>query len=133
MKTYADKNFEPYIATWMKTVYPSPACSTPLPSNHAWLKKFNTAVGDPDEKAQAYLAKSMQLNNHAGVGELIWAMTKYLPLPVLNFCNLTLVLTNSISTVKACSEIPLCLSGGRYILLAHKSLVGTPRGSRTYN
>lgn len=75
LKTYVDKNFEPYFATWMKTVYPTPARLTPLPSDHAWLKKFNAAVGDPDEKVQAQLAKSMQLNYRAGVGELIWAMT----------------------------------------------------------
>ena len=61
LKTYFDKIFEPYFATWMKMVYPTPACWTPLPSDHAWLKKFNAAVGDPDDKVQAQLATSMQL------------------------------------------------------------------------
>jgi hypothetical protein len=74
LKTYVDKNFESYFATWMKTAYPTPACATPLPSDPLWLKRFNAAIGDPDMKAQAQLAKSMQLNYHSGVGELIWAM-----------------------------------------------------------
>ena len=68
-KTYVHKIFESYFATWMKTVYPTPARSTSLPPDPTWLKKFDAAVGDPDEKAQA------QLNYPAGVGELIWAMT----------------------------------------------------------
>jgi len=45
-----DKIFEPYLATWMKTAYPSPARSTPLPSDPTWLKKFNAVIGDPDKK-----------------------------------------------------------------------------------
>ena len=54
--------FEPNLPTWMKTAYPSPAHSTPLPSDPTWLKTFNAAVGDPDKKIQAQLAQSMQLN-----------------------------------------------------------------------
>jgi hypothetical protein len=75
LKTYINKIFKPYSATWMKTAYPTPARSTSLPSDPAWLKKFNAAISDPDKKAQAQLAKSMHLNYHSGVGELIWAMT----------------------------------------------------------
>ncbi len=71
VKTFVDKIFEHYLATWMKTAYPSPARSTPLPSDPTWLKKFNAAVGDPDKKIQAQLAKSMQLNYRSGVGKLI--------------------------------------------------------------
>ncbi len=56
LKTYVDKIFEPYFATWMETVYPTPDRSTPLPSDPEWLKKFNTSVGDPDDKVQAQLA-----------------------------------------------------------------------------
>jgi hypothetical protein len=55
----------------MKTSYPSLARLTPLPLDATWLKKFNAALGDPDPKAQANLAKSMQLNYPSGVGELI--------------------------------------------------------------
>jgi hypothetical protein len=63
----------------MKTAYPTPACSTPLPSDPTWLKMFNAAIGDPDKKAQAQLEKSMQLNYRSAVGELIWAMTTCCP------------------------------------------------------
>jgi hypothetical protein len=79
VKTYIEKIFEPYFSTWMKTSYPSPARSTPLPSDATWLKKFNAAIGDPDPKAQAKLAKAMKLNYRSGVGELIWAMTTCRP------------------------------------------------------
>ncbi len=75
VKTLIGKVFEPYFATWMKMCYPMPSCSTPLPSNQTWLKKFNTVIGDPDPKVQAQLAKSMQLTYHSGVGKLIWSMT----------------------------------------------------------
>jgi len=75
LRTFIDKIFEPYLTTSMKTAYPSPGRSTPLPSDPTWLKKFNAAVGDTDKKVQAQLAKSMQLNYRSGVGELIWAMT----------------------------------------------------------
>ena len=93
LKTYVDKIFEPYFATWMKTVYPTPARSTPLPSDPAWLKKFNAAVGDPDDKVQAQLARSMQLNYRAGVGELIWAMSTCHP--DLVFASVKLLQSNS--------------------------------------
>ncbi len=59
----------------MKTAYPTPARSTPLPSDPSWIKKFNAAIDDPDKKIQARLAKSMQLNYRSGVRKLIWAMT----------------------------------------------------------
>ncbi len=48
---------------------------TLFPTDSAWWGKFNKAVGDPADKAQASLAKDMQLNYHAGIGKLIWAMT----------------------------------------------------------
>jgi hypothetical protein len=75
VKMFIKKVFEPYFATWMKTCYPMPSWSTPLPSDQTWLKKFNTTIGNPDPKMQAQLAKSMQLTYHSGVGKLIWAMT----------------------------------------------------------
>jgi hypothetical protein len=52
---------------------------TPLPSDPIWLKKFNTATGDPDKKIQAKLAKDMKMTCRSGVGELIWAMTTCRP------------------------------------------------------
>ena len=51
----------------------------PLPSCPVWQKKFNSAVGSTNPKDQLALAKSMQLNYRAGVGELIWAMTTCRP------------------------------------------------------
>jgi hypothetical protein len=61
----------------MKTSYPTPNRSTPLPSSsdQDWIKKFNLAIGDPDAKIQAQLTKKHQLMYRSGVGELIWAMT----------------------------------------------------------
>ncbi len=61
VKTFINKVFESHIATWIKTCYPMPSRSTPLPSNQTWLKKFNAAIGDPVAKVQSQLAKSMQL------------------------------------------------------------------------
>ncbi len=52
---------------------------TPFPTDSGWWSEFNKAVGDPDEKAQVSLAKDMQLNYRAGVGELIWAMMTCCP------------------------------------------------------
>jgi hypothetical protein len=52
---------------------------TPLPSDATWWRDFNVATGDPDMEEQAALAKTMQLNYWAGMGELIWAMTTYRP------------------------------------------------------
>ncbi len=93
LKTVVDKFFEPYFATWMKTVYPTPACATLLPSNPSWLKKFIAVSGDPDTKAQAQLAKSMELNYYSGVGELIWAMITCHP--DLAFDSIKLLQSNS--------------------------------------
>jgi hypothetical protein len=75
VKTFIDKVFEHHISTWMKTSYPTPNRSTPLPTDATWLKKFNAAIGNPDKKIQSNLAKTMQLSYRSGVGELIWAMT----------------------------------------------------------
>ena len=93
LKTFIDKIFEPYLATWMKTAYPSPTRSTPLPLDPTWLKKFNAAVGDPDTKIQSHLAKTMQLNYHSGVGEFTWAMTTCHP--DLSYASVKLSQSNS--------------------------------------
>ena len=79
VKTFVEKAFSKHIETWMKTSYPTPNRSTPLPPNEEWLKKFNSAVGNPDPKAQAALQRQMQLSYRSGVGELIWAMTTCRP------------------------------------------------------
>ncbi len=74
VKTFTDKVFEHHIATWMKTSYPTPNLATLLPADATWLKKVNTAIGNPDKKVQSNLAKTMQLSYQSGVGKLIWAM-----------------------------------------------------------
>jgi hypothetical protein len=79
VKTFVDKVFQRHIATWMKTSYPMPNRSTPLPHVDEWLKKFNAAIGDPNKKVQTTLAKHHQLLYQSGVGELIWAMTTCRP------------------------------------------------------
>ena len=77
--TFIEKITEKYLATWMQN-YNTPATRpTPLPPDPAWHKDLNGAVGDPDPKAQAKLAKQMQVTYRAGVGELIWAMTTTRP------------------------------------------------------
>ena len=74
IKTFVDKAFAKHISTWMKTLYPTPNQSAPLPSDDKWLKLFNNATGDPDPKRQATLAKDQQLSYRSGIRELIWAM-----------------------------------------------------------
>ncbi len=93
IKTYIDKIFKPYFTTRMKLFYPSPARSTPLPSDATWLKKFSAAQGDSDPKSQTRLAKTMQLNYRSGVGELIWAMTTCQP--DLAYASMKLLQSNS--------------------------------------
>jgi hypothetical protein len=91
--SFINKVFEKHLATWMKSAYPSPARSTPLPSDANWLKKFNAATGDPDPKQQTKLAKEMQIGYRSGVGELIWAMTTCRP--DLAFASVKLSQSNS--------------------------------------
>jgi hypothetical protein len=72
VKIFIEKAFKQHIATWMKTSYPTPNHSTPLPSSDQdWIKKFNLAIGDPDAKIQAQHAKNHQLMYRSGVEELI--------------------------------------------------------------
>ena len=63
----------------MKSAHPSAACSTPLPSDQTFQKKFNSSVGNPDKTVKLNFAKEMQLGYRLGIGELIWAMTTYRP------------------------------------------------------
>jgi hypothetical protein len=63
----------------MKHMYASSTRPTPFPTDSAWWSKFNKVVGNSDVKAQALLAKDMQLNFHAGISKLIWAMTTCRP------------------------------------------------------
>ncbi len=78
-KSFIDKCCEKRLASWMSSYLLAAACPTPLPCNPNWFKKFNPAIGDPDPKKQADLAKSMHLSYHSGVGELIWTITSCCP------------------------------------------------------
>ena len=77
--TFIDKICEKYLSSWMQNFTTTEDRPTPLPSDPTWLKKFNTAIGDPDPDVQKKLSKSMQLTYRCGVGELIWAMTTTRP------------------------------------------------------
>jgi hypothetical protein len=83
---------EKYLVTWMHNFTSLDARPTPLPTDPTWYKKFNSAVGDPDPKVQACLAKSMQISYQSGIGELIWAMTT--TRPDLAFTNVKLSQVN---------------------------------------
>ncbi len=78
IRLFIDKVIEKHLATWMKSAYPSPTHSTPLPSESAF-QKINSSTGNPDKKAQLKLAKDMQIGYCLGVRELIWAMTTCCP------------------------------------------------------
>ena len=77
--TFIDKICEKYLSSWMHNFTTTEDRLTPLPSDPTWLKKFNTAIGDPDPDVQKKLSKSMQLIYQCGAGELIWAMTTTRP------------------------------------------------------
>jgi hypothetical protein len=79
VRSFIDKVFKKHLAMWMKSAYPSPARSTPLPSNPIFQKKFNSSTGDLDKKAQLKLAKDMQIGYRSGIRELIWVMTTCQP------------------------------------------------------
>ena len=59
--SFADKCCDKYADTWMKTYMMSGSQPMPLPSDPTWMKKFNSATGDPDKKVQAKLAKDMKM------------------------------------------------------------------------
>jgi hypothetical protein len=78
-ESYINKICNKYIESWMRIYTTTTNRPTPLPTDPTWLKKFNAATGDPDPKAQARLAKAMDIGYWNGVGELIWAMTTCRP------------------------------------------------------
>jgi hypothetical protein len=77
--SYIKKICDKYLDTWMRNYTNTENRPTPLPTDPTWLKKYNAATGDPAPKAQARLAKSMEIGYRSGVGELIWAMTTCRP------------------------------------------------------
>jgi hypothetical protein len=78
-KSFIEKICAKYLISWMHNFTSTDDRPTPLPTDPTWYKKFNAAIGDPDPKQQAKLAKKMGLTYRCGVGELIWAMTTTRP------------------------------------------------------
>ena len=70
-QTYIERIMDKHLKSWM-TVKDKPAHPTPLPSTSSFLKMFLSAVGDPDEKHQAALAKKMGFGYRNGIGDLIY-------------------------------------------------------------
>ncbi len=69
-KSFIDKCCEKHLPSWMSLYLMASTCPMPHPCNPNWFKKFNTtAIGDPDPKKQAKLAKSMHLSYRLDVGE----------------------------------------------------------------
>ena len=77
--SYVNKICDKYLQTWMRNYTSTDDRPTLLPSDPAWMKKFNAAIGNPDPKVQARLGKTMDISYRSGVGELIWAMTTCQP------------------------------------------------------
>jgi len=67
--SYINKICDKYLQTWMRNYTSTDDRPTPLPSDPAWMKKFNAAKGDPYPKVQTQLAKTMDISYRSGVGE----------------------------------------------------------------
>jgi hypothetical protein len=91
--TFIEKICEKYLISWMQNFTSTDNQPTPLPTDQTCNKKFNTAIGGPNPKAQAELAKQMHLTYCSRVGELIWAMTT--TRPNLTFASIKLSQANS--------------------------------------
>jgi hypothetical protein len=91
--TFIKKICEKYLVSWMQIFTSTDDHPTPLLMDPTWYKNFNTAIGDPNPKAQTKLAKQMHLPYCSGVGELIWAMTT--TRPNLAFASIKLSQANS--------------------------------------
>ncbi len=59
--SFFEKIRKKYLNSWMQNFTSTKDRPTLLPTDPTWFKKFNVAVGDPDPKVQAKLAKKMQL------------------------------------------------------------------------
>ena len=73
VQTYIERICEKHLSSWM-SVKDMPDRPTPLPTRANFMTSFLGAKGDPDEKAQANLAKKMGFGYRSGIGELIYAM-----------------------------------------------------------
>ena len=78
-QSYIERICQKYLDTWMRKVTITKDRPTPMPTTQDFLKRFLSAVGDPNPKMQEELAKRMGFKYRAGVGELIYAMTSCRP------------------------------------------------------
>ena len=69
--SYINKFCTKYLDTWLSKVPLTENRPTPLPTDTTWIKKFNSAIGPSESKAQQELATKMQIKYKAGMGELI--------------------------------------------------------------
>ena len=79
-QTYIEKMSMRHLQEWMndhiKEISNRPL---PMPSTDSFMKAFNAAIGDPDETAQALLAKEYKFAYRSGIGEIIYAMVTCRP------------------------------------------------------
>jgi hypothetical protein len=80
-KTYIEKMSQHHLDTWMNENQLRDMTNRPLPipTNDTFLKSFQTATGDPDEKVQAKLKDKYKFGYRSGIGELIYAMVTCRP------------------------------------------------------
>ena len=89
-RSYIDKFCEKYLNTWLNKVPTTENRPTPLPTDPAWVKKFNAAVGPTDPRDQQCLAEKMDIKYKAGVSKLILAMTMTTYWPDIAFTSVKL-------------------------------------------
>jgi hypothetical protein len=77
VQTYLTKTLEPYFNDWLDI--PSKPLPVPLGTNEKFHNELYRAIGDPDLKVQAALAKKMGFGYRKAIGELIWPMTTCRP------------------------------------------------------
>lgn len=69
-QTYIEKMAKRHLDFWMRDLK-----MTTFKPMKSFMKSFDTAVGDPDEKVQANLEKEYKFGNRSGFGEIIYAVT----------------------------------------------------------
>jgi hypothetical protein len=77
VQTYLSKTLAPYFKEWLDI--PSKPMPVPLGTNEKFHTELYKAIGDPDVKIQAALAKRMGFGYRKAIGELIWPMTTCRP------------------------------------------------------
>ena len=79
VQTYLEKIGEKHLEAWMHDLKDMANRPLPMPATDSFKKSFETAIGDPDEKAQAKLEKEYKFKYRSGIGEIIYAMVTCRP------------------------------------------------------